>query len=104
VSRASLVVILRRTVLALLALAALLYASDYLLLRYKVAHPKSGDAFGTVQMIRLLAIPMKDGKTDYELDAQQPEVDTPCVHSLFPHLGDSPCWYLQRNSKTPIPM
>ena len=43
-------------------------------------------------------------KTEYEFDTQQPEVDAPCVHALFPHLGDSPCWYLQRNSQKPIPM
>jgi hypothetical protein len=55
-------------------------------------------------MYRLLAIPLKDGKTEYEFDTQQPEVDAPCVHALFPHLGDSPCWYLQRNSQKPIPM
>jgi hypothetical protein len=43
-------------------------------------------------------------KIDYECDAQQPEVTTPCVHSLFPHMGDKPCWYLLRNSHKPIPM
>jgi hypothetical protein len=55
-------------------------------------------------MERLYAIPQKNGKIDYEFDAQQPDVTTPCVHSLFPHLGNSPCWYLQRNSQKPIPM
>jgi hypothetical protein len=68
------------------------------------AHPKAGEAFGTVQMERLYAIPQKNGKTDYEFDAQQPEVTTPCVHAIFPHMGDAPCWYLQRNSQKPIPM
>jgi hypothetical protein len=85
-------------------LLALIYVGDYLLVRYKMAHPKSGDAFGVVQVRRLLAIPLKDGKTEYEFDAQQPEVDTPCVHSLFPHMGDGPCWYIQHNSQKPIPM
>ncbi len=97
-------VIVKRASVTTIVLLALVYLGDYLWLRYKVAHPQSGNAYGTVQMIRLLAIPLKDGKTEYELDAQQPEVDTPCVHSLFPHLGDSPCWYLQRESQKPIPM
>lgn len=96
--------IAQRAVLALILLVALVYAGDYLMVRWKMAHPKTGDAFGTVKMERLLAIPLKDGKTEYELDAQQPEVITPCVHALFPHMGDSPCWYLQRNSQKPIPM
>ena len=98
------VTIAKRALAGALLLAALVYAGDYLFVRFKMAFPKSGDAFGTVQMMRLYAIPQKNGKIDYEFDAQQPEVTTPCVHSLFPHMGNSPCWYLQRNSQKPIPM
>jgi hypothetical protein len=74
------------------------------LLRYRILRGKTDAAIGTVTMERLYAIPQKNGKTDYEFDAQQPEVTVPCVHSLFPHLSQSPCWYLQRNSQKPIPM
>jgi hypothetical protein len=98
------VTIAKRTVAGALLLAGLVYAGDYLFVRYRMTFPKNGDAFGTVQMERLYAIPQKNGKIDYEFDAQQPEVTTPCVHSLFPHMGNSPCWYLQRNSQKPIPM
>jgi hypothetical protein len=96
--------IAKRAVIAVMVVLGLVYAGDYLVVRWKKAYPKTGDAFGTVQMERLYAIPQKNGKIDYEFDAQQPEVTTPCVHSLFPHLGNSPCWYLQRNSQKPIPM
>jgi hypothetical protein len=89
---------------AVIVLLVLVYAGDYIRVRWKMAHPKSGDAFGTIQMERLYAIPQKNGKVEYEFDALQPEVTTPCVHSLFPHMGDTPCWYLQRNSQKPIPM
>jgi hypothetical protein len=89
---------------AVIVLLVLVYAGDDIRVRWKMAHPKSGDAFGTVQMERLYAIPQKNGKIEYEFDAVQPEVTTPCVHSLFPHMGDTPCWYLQRNSQKPIPM
>jgi hypothetical protein len=102
VSKAS--VVAERAVVSVILLFALVYIGDYLLVRWKMAHPQNGPAFGTVHMYRLLAIPLKDGKTEYEFDTQQPEVDAPCVHALFPHLGDSPCWYLQRNSQKPIPM
>jgi hypothetical protein len=98
------VTIAKRTVAGALLLAGLVYAGDYLFVRYRMTFPKNGDASGTVQMERLYAIPQKNGKIDYEFDAQQPEVTTPCVHSLFPHMGNSPCWYLQRNSQKPIPM
>jgi hypothetical protein len=86
-----------------LAVAAV-YAGDYLVVRYHMASGNTGAAFGSVVMNRLYAIPLKNGKTEYELDAQQPQVTVQCVHSLFPHMGYSPCWYLQRNSQTPIPM
>ena len=54
--------IAKRAVLALILLLALVYAGDYLRVRWKMTHPKTGDAFGTVKMERLLAIPLKDGK------------------------------------------
>lgn len=96
--------IVKRGVISLIVLLALVYAGDYLRVRWKMAHANSGDAFGTVQMERLYAIPQKNGKVEYEFDAVQPEVTTPCVHALFPHMGETPCWYLQRNSQKPIPM
>ena len=94
----------KRTAAALVLALVLLYGGDYLFLRLRVAYPKLGNALGTVQMQRLYAIPLNGGKTEYEFDARQPVVATTCVHSLFPHLGQQPCWYLQRNSEKPIPM
>jgi hypothetical protein len=94
----------RRAFASLVALAAVVYAGDYVALRLRAAFPGLGSAFGSVQMVRLYAIPLKNGGTEYELDAQQPEVTASCVNSLFPHLGYSPCWYLRRNSQKPIPM
>ena len=88
-----------------LLLVALVYAGDYLMVRWKMAHPKTGDAFGTVKMERLLAIPLKDGKTEYEFDAQQPEVITPLRACAVSAYGRQPVLeYLQRNSQKPIPM
>jgi hypothetical protein len=89
---------------SLVALVAVVYASDYVAVRLRVAYPKLGSAFESVQMERLYAIPLKNGNVEYELDARQPEVTVPCLHALFPHLGYSPCWYLRRNSQKPIPM
>jgi hypothetical protein len=42
---------------------------------------------------------MKDGKTQYAFDPPGPQE---CVNSLFPHLGDPPCWYLTRHTKQQI--
>ena len=90
--------------MSLVALAAVVYAGDYTALRLRAAYPRLGKAFGAVQMERLYAIPLKNGGTEYEMDAQQPEVTVDCVYSLLPHMGYNPCWYLRRNSQKPIPM
>ncbi len=93
-----------RALLSLAVLLTLFYIGDYMVVRARVAYPRLGPAFDSVQMARLYAIPLKNGKTEFELDAQQPQVTVPCVRALFPHLGYSPCWYLRRNSQQPIPM
>lgn len=93
--------------LAVILLASLVFAvyvCDYAWLKLRAAYPRLGQAFSSVHMTRLYAIEIKGGKTEYELDAQQPEVTLPCVRSLLSHLGQKPCWYLQRQSQKPIPM
>ena len=95
---------MRRTLALVLALVAIVYAGDYAVVRLRASYPRLGNAFGSVQVVRLLAIPLKNGRTEYELDALQPEVTATCVRALFPHLGYQPCWYVRRQSQKPIPM
>jgi hypothetical protein len=95
---------LRRTLVLSVTLVATVYAGDYAVVRVRVAYPRFGPAFDSVQIEKLYAIALKNGRTEYQLDARQPEVTVPCVRALFPHLGYSPCWYLRRNSQKPIPM
>src|ERR1700753_2179082 len=96
--------IFKRAVVGILIAVAAAFVVDYVVLRAKVMFPKLGDATGTVKMTRLYAIPQKNGRVEFELDANQPEVMMPCVHSLFPHMGNSPCWYLKQNADKPIPV
>lgn len=96
--------IAKRVLLSAVALAAILYVGDYAALRLRAAFPRLGPAFDAVEMDRLYAIPLKNGATEYELDARQPKETLKCVRSFFPHLGYSPCWYLRQNSQKPIPM
>ena len=96
--------IFKRTVIGIVVVVFALFIVDYAVLRAKLMFPKLGAATGTVQMTRMYAISQKNGRVEYELDANQPEVTMPCVHSLFPHLGNSPCWYLQQNATKPIPV
>jgi hypothetical protein len=85
-------------------LVVIVYAGDYAWARLRTAYPGLGNAFDSVQVTRLLAIPLKSGKTEYEMDALQPEMTVTCVRALFGHLGYPPCWYVRRNSQKPIPM
>jgi hypothetical protein len=96
--------IVTRLLVLVIALVAIVYAGDYVVVRLRAAYPRLGNAYGSVQMTRLYAIPLKNGNVEYELDARQPEVTLTCVRALFPHLGYKPCWYLRRNSQKPIPM
>jgi hypothetical protein len=84
--------ILKRITVGAVGLLVALYFGDYLRVRFRIAYPKSGDAFGTVTTF--YSTSLKSGKTEVFFD--QPQTET-CVNSLFPHFGDRPCWYASRN-------
>ncbi|MBV8551080.1 MAG: hypothetical protein JOY54_07245 [Acidobacteriaceae bacterium] len=76
---------------------AVAYAADYGILRYRVAANRM--PFGTVTVQPYDAVPQKDNKIEYLPEDPQDET---CVHSLFPHMGDTPCWYLTRHREKRI--
>lgn len=86
-----------RWLLAIAVLLVFVYAVDYTVLRYRVSTNKS--AFDTVTVKPYYAVPRKDNKIEYLPDDPQDET---CVNSLFPHLGDTPCWYLRTHTKQRI--
>jgi hypothetical protein len=50
---------------------------------------------------RYYAVPQKGGKIEFlSADPQQQT----CTHSLFPQMGDPPCWYLARHTDQRIDM
>ena len=97
--KAPLTRILQRILIAVIVSIIAIYAGDYLLLRFRIATNRN--PFGTVTIRPYYAVPQKDGKTEFLLDDPQ---DQPCVHSLFPHAGDDPCWYLSRRKDKRINM
>jgi hypothetical protein len=97
-------IVAKRILISVALVLALLYGTDYLHVRIRMLHAKSADPFETLKTLRVLAIPEKNGKTEYEVDAQNPEQTVTCVHSLFPHYGYSPCWYVKPRLNQPIPM
>jgi hypothetical protein len=86
-----------RGLFAMLALLLLVYVGDYCSLRYQIPHDRP--QFGQITVDTLYAIRQKNGKTEYELGEPGTE---PCVHSLFPHFGCSPCWYAGRHTERRI--
>jgi hypothetical protein len=88
---------LLRTIAALVLVALFVYAGDYLSVRYKI--PNGRDQFSNVTIQPYYAIHEKNGRTEY--DFAQPETQV-CIHSLFPHFGYSPCWYVNRHTDKKI--
>jgi hypothetical protein len=90
----------KRTLLLLIAA----YAGDCVWFRVRLIHPKPADPLESFTVPRILAIPENSGKTSYEIDQQNPEQTVTCVHSVFPHGGFAPCWYVRPRISRPIPM
>ena len=94
----------RRILIALISAVVLVYAGDFVSLRVRMLHAKPGSPFETVTALRILAIGEKGNKTEYSIDPLQPQQTAECVHTLVPHNGDPPCWYLKRKFAQPISM
>ena len=77
----------KRALIAAPVLLAVIYLADALALGSR------SQPYDKVTIQNYYAVPRKDGKTEYMLE--DPVTKT-CVHSLFPHRGCAPCWYLSR--------
>lgn len=89
--------LITRIFISVVLICAITYAIDYVVLRVRIA--TNHNAFGTVSVRPYYAVPQKDHKTEFLFDDPQDET---CVHSLFPHAGDTPCWYLSRHREKRI--
>ena len=96
--------LLQRIFAALVLLLVASYICDYVTVRYRMSKNNAGDPFDVVTYPRLLAIPQKGNRVEYTLDAVSPTESDSCVHSLFPHFGYTPCWYINRKAHIPIAM
>lgn len=98
------VVFLKQALIVAIVCVATIYVCDYLWVRYRVAHQTSNNPFDVVPVQSVIAIPLKGGKTEYDIDQAQTGSTQACVHSLFSHYGYAPCWYVERENRNPIPM
>jgi hypothetical protein len=90
-----------RSALAILLIVILLYLGDYAFVKYRMPKNTPGDPLSTVQVQAIYTIPHKDGRAEYVFGPRETKT---CVRSIFPHLGYSACWYLQRTAQQQIPM
>jgi len=72
---------------AVLALA-LLYLGDFLSVRFQIPHR---ELLEPVEVQTFYQVRLKGKKVEYMKADSQTET---CVHSLFPQIGYTPCWYL----------
>jgi len=82
-----------RCLLALLVLVAAAYCVEDLMVRYRVSHKQAASLFSEVPVYQ--AGEVKGGRVEYYFD--QPRTET-CLHTVFPHLGVAPCWYVTRHA------
>lgn len=80
---------LKWTVLVAAIGFVVIYAGDWAVYRLR------GSPTSTVTVNRMLAVPLKGNKTEYD---DLGSGDEPCSVSLFPQGGDPPCWRLRRNT------
>jgi hypothetical protein len=91
-----------RVLVSVLLFMLFSYAVDYVVLRVRRLHPTASVPLEHLTRHRLLAIKVKNGTYEYELDEVNPTETVTCVHALFPHLGDQPCWYLKPRLDRPV--
>jgi hypothetical protein len=92
--------ILKWTLVVLVAVLAVAYCGDYVVIKIRAAKTPSA-AFSVIKYRMTMAIPHKDGRQEFVFG--DPTTET-CVNSLFPHFGDRPCWYVRSQVREPIPM
>lgn len=83
--------------IALAAVLTILFAGDYAVFRYRVATNRN--PYGTVSVDRFYSIAEKNNRTEFDFAGSETQT---CVNALFPHSGDSPCWYLSRHHEQQI--
>ena len=82
----------KRLLLVAVVSVAAVYVADDLFLRLRMAYPSLGAALDVATVYD--AATMKNGRVELYYNQPQTEV---CVHSIFPHLGHAPCWYVARS-------
>jgi hypothetical protein len=93
--------IAKKAAIVLLLAFVFSYVCDFCWLHLRMWKPSPNNPFETMTLDRYYAITQKNSRVDFE---PAPAETVTCVHSLFPHAGYNPCWYVARQNGKPIPM
>jgi hypothetical protein len=93
--------IANKVAIVLIAVLIITYIGDFISVHYRMRKPTPNNPFESVSIDRMYAVLQKSGKSEF-IPADTQTVT--CVHSLFPHAGYNPCWYVTRQNNTTIPM
>jgi hypothetical protein len=74
----------------LVLVAALFFFGDYAVLRLR------GTPTSTVTVYHYLAIQEKNNRQEFVFQGTEEQT---CVHSMFPHMSDPPCWYAVKHTE-----
>jgi hypothetical protein len=84
-----------RALVWVLAVAAVVWASDWLIWQGRAL---AGGGYGTVSVDRFVVASLKGNKEEYYPDGK---VEIRCTRSLLPEglpqAGGKPCWWIERN-------
>jgi hypothetical protein len=80
-----------RVSLALLIAGMAGYLLDAAVLQARLHH---GTAYQVIEVDQFLRTPLKGQKDEYDLTGQ---ISVTCVRSVFPQVGYSPCWWVERH-------
>ena len=87
---------MRRRLICLGIVLPLLYLGDFLSLRLQVPHREQ---FGSVTVHTFYVVKLKSGRSEYDFAGDR---TVSCVNSLFPQIGNPPCWYARRRTEEQI--
>ncbi len=87
---------MKRKLIMVVVVLAILYLGDFLSLRFRIP-PRN--TFGNITVHTYYAVKLKNGKTEYDYAGDH---DVSCTNSLFPQFGVKPCWYARRRTEEQI--
>lgn len=89
-----------RLLIAALTLLGLVWLGDYVTARHRIAIGASSFV-ESVKVQPMYIVPHKDSRAEYVFGDPQM---VNCLHSIFPHFGDNPCWYVKKHAQPAVPM